>query len=93
VSVDEIIATTIRLLTAGGAPLWAVVLLAIVAAIVISAAKHLGTWKPIITPSEPPLNPGQPIGSGEGGGVVDSAGNAVTSDPDNPGGGPTGGMG
>jgi len=93
VSIDEIIATTIRLLRAGGTPLWAVVLLAIVAAVVISAAKELGAWHPIITPSESTLSPGKPLASGEGGGVVDSNGNPATHDPENPGGGPTGGMG
>lgn len=68
--------------------------LLLVAALAVFVLGKLGTPDfSVRGPSEPPMGPGKPIGSGEGGAVVDSSGNPVTADPDNPGGGPTGGMG
>lgn len=92
---EDIASTAIRLAQAGGLPFWAVLALILVAAVLLVGGPRL--WSAMgklkVTPSEPPLNPGLPIQSGEGGGVVDSSGRPVTHDPENPGGGPTGGMG
>lgn len=90
---EDIASTAIRLAQAGGMPLVYVLALLVAAAVALVLAKKVGSWRPTITPSEPPLKPGPQVGTGEGGGLTDGNGNPVTTDPENPGGGATGGMG
>ena len=79
----EIIALAIRLLNDGGAPLWAVILLAVLGAIVIAlgpkavaaAAKALPGGGPVRQPGDPLWEDDHPPTSGN-----------YTTDPDRPGG-------
>lgn len=91
--VEDFLAQVVELAQkAGLGPLYVVGLLLAAALVLVVLDKSKG-WHPTVTPPEPPLSPGQPLQSGEGGVVVDGQGNPVTTDPEHSGGGATGGMG
>ncbi len=81
--VEDIIREVVRLAVGAGLPLTVTLVLLVVAAVLLVVGKKLGGVKwPAGTSGPPPENNETP-----------APGSPLNTDPDNPGGGPTGGMG
>jgi hypothetical protein len=88
-AIESILAEVVRLAVAAGLGLPATVGLLLAAAVILVFLRWAKDHPGASGPSDPPLTPGAPVQTGEGGAVVDGEGKPVTTGE--PGGGSGGG--